>query len=899
MKGDVLGQEFITVGGQERVCIDFPALLARYRRELLGSVVPFWLQHAVDREHGGLLTCISDEGQVLSTDKYMWSQLRALWTFSALYNRIEPRPEWLDVAWRTYEFARRHGRDESGCWVFATTREGRVLQGATSIYSDGFALYGLTELARATGDAGVVELARDTYANVQRRLARPGSYGVAPFDVPHGAKAHAISMIFSLVFAELGHYLGDAAIVEAGLHHAREVLDAFLRPEKKLLYEFMGLDNVPLDTPQGRSVVPGHAIEAMWFMIHIFRRAGDAARVAQAVEAIRWHLEFGWDDEYGGLYHARDASGGEPWWRFADAKLWWPHTEALYALLLAYEETGAQWCLDWYARVHDYAFGHYPAPGHGEWRQKLDRYGKPITETVALPVKDPFHLPRALLLGIEALELLVAAAQPVEVRERGEPSALAYNARPPNLLFLITDQQQAASVEPGSPCHTPHLDRLAASGTQFTRCYAPSPICSPTRASLFTGLYPHSHGMVDTTHAVEPYRAELKEGLPFWPRALRAAGYRTAYLGKWHVERSERLERFGFDEYDVARYGQLLGLVERDAAGMAQRRVVQHKGYRDFLVSGIVDDPPESTPEYRIYSDGIRFLERAASEPDRPWALMLSTEAPHDPYVALRACYERYDPAALPRPPSFDDDLAGRPAIYRRLQAVWRDLDWDDFARATACYYANISLIDDQVGRILHALETLGQAENTLVVFTSDHGDYMGAHRLLLKGVAAFDEAYRVPLILCGPGVPQSRCVADVVSLLGLPPALVARTAGIEFPCQALSLLPLLLPQPANWPSEAYAEMQGQRFAYQQRLLWQGPWKYVFNTFDEDELYDLATDPHEKHNLAADPAHRPVLERMAARMWQIIRAAGDTNMLGAQYGMFRFAPVGPECGERV
>jgi N-acylglucosamine 2-epimerase len=399
-------QGFRLMHDDEHVCMDAAALLAIYRAELLEGVVPFWVEHAVDREYGGLLTCISDEGQVLSTDKYMWSQLRGIWTFSALYNRVEPRPEWLDVAWRTYRFVQRHGRDGAGRWVFAVTREGDVLQGATSIYADGFALYGLTELARATGDAAVVDLALDTYHNVQRRLARPGSYDTAPFEVPTGGKAHAVSMIFSLVFDELGHYLSDDAIVQAGRYHADQVMDVFLRPERRLLFEFVGPGDELIDTGQGRSVVPGHAIESMWFMIHIYRRAACAARVQQAVEAIRWHLEFGWDDEYGGIYHARDASGGEAWWRFADAKLWWPHTEALYALLLAYEETGATWCLDWYERVHDYAWCHYPVPEHGEWTQKLDRYGNKITETVALPVKDPFHLPRALILGIEALARL-------------------------------------------------------------------------------------------------------------------------------------------------------------------------------------------------------------------------------------------------------------------------------------------------------------------------------------------------------------------------------------------------------------------------------------------------------------------------------------------------------------
>ncbi len=391
-----------------RIEARFVDLLAIYRAELLERVVPFWLEHAIDWQHGGILTCIADDGTVLSTDKYLWSQLRAIWTFSALYNRIERRPEWLDVARHIYDFARQHGRDEQGRWAFAVDEAGNVLEGATSIFTDGFAIYGLTELARATGDQTVIDLALETYENVQRRLAHPGSYGIAPFEIPENSKAHAVSMIFALAFEELGHFLGDQQIIEAGLHHAHEVMDAFLRPDRRLLFEFVGLDNRLIETPQGRSVVPGHAIESMWFMIHIFRRAGDETRIRQAVEAIHWHLEFGWDEAYGGLFHARDAKGGTPWWRFANAKLWWPHTEALYALLLAYEVSREAWCLEWFERVHNYAFSHFPDLEHGEWTQKLDRQGRKITETVALPVKDPFHLPRALIYCVEVLARLAA-----------------------------------------------------------------------------------------------------------------------------------------------------------------------------------------------------------------------------------------------------------------------------------------------------------------------------------------------------------------------------------------------------------------------------------------------------------------------------------------------------------
>ncbi len=463
----------------------------------------------------------------------------------------------------------------------------------------------------------------------------------------------------------------------------------------------------------------------------------------------------------------------------------------------------------------------------------------------------------------------------------------------PNLLFLITDQQRADTVEPATLCQTPYLDRLAAGGTRFSRCYAPNPICSPTRASLMTGLLPHSHGMVDVTHAVPPYRAELQAGLPFWSQRLQNAGYQTGYFGKWHIERTNRLENFGFELYEVEQYQQLQGLVERNVQ-MAPVCRVRQKGYKDFLLYGVTDNPVETTPEYQLYSDGIDFMRRAVQRPERPWALFLSTEAPHDPYVAPRRYYQRYDPADIPRPASFEDDLSNRPGIYRRIQRVWRDLDWLQFAEATACYYALCSLIDDQIGRILAVLEELGQAENTIIVFLSDHGDYMGAHRLLLKGIPAFEEAYRVPLILNGPGIPAGRQIEQIVSLLDLAPTLVELTTGGKFDCHGRSLVPLLQGDQPDWPAEAFAECHGQRFYYTQRVLWRDNLKYVFNGFDEDELYDLAADPHELRNLAGDPADRAALESLARRMWEIIRETGDANMYQAQYGMFRFAPVGPE-----
>jgi N-acylglucosamine 2-epimerase len=393
----------------------FADLLAIYRAELLERTAPFWLKYAIDWNKGGIITCISDQGQVLSSDKYMWSQLRAIWTFSTLYNKVEARQEWLDAARHIFDFAKRHGRDGEGRWVFAVDENGQVLQGATSIYADGFAIYGLTELARACGDEEARALALETYENVQRRLAHPGSYETAPYPIPEGVKAHGVSMIFSLVFHELGLLLQDETILAAGLQQAEEVMTSFLQADSGLVREYVTLDNDLFDSAQGRAIVPGHAIESMWFMIHIYKYWGNQQRIDEAVAAIKRHMEYGWDEDYGGILLSRDAAGGDPWWPFAESKLWWPHTEALYALLLAYEESGEEWALEWFGRAHDYAFSHYPVPVYGEWTQKLDRFGEKFTQTVALPVKDPFHLPRSLIYCTECLERLTAAEQQEEV----------------------------------------------------------------------------------------------------------------------------------------------------------------------------------------------------------------------------------------------------------------------------------------------------------------------------------------------------------------------------------------------------------------------------------------------------------------------------------------------------
>jgi|SRR5579884_53598 N-acylglucosamine 2-epimerase len=384
--------------------MDPSKLYDQYRGLLLDGVVPFWLKYGIDWEYGGVLSCMKDDGSPVSGDKFLWSQARSVWTFSALYNRIEKRPEFLRVAENSARFLLAHGRDDQGRWVYHTDRAGNVIEGATSIYTDCFAVYGFSEYYRAVRDPDILKVARATFERVQRRIEEPDFHETVPYPLPSGWKNHGITMIMTETAGELAQTTADADLDALADGYAARVMEHFVRPQRKLLLEFLTDTYEELPPNAGTFVMSGHAIESMWFVLHRAQRRGDRALAARAAEVIRWHLETGWDREYGGIFLGIDAEGHEPFLPHADKKLWWPHTEALYALLLAQHLTSEVWCPEWYEKVHTWAFSHFPMPEVGEWRQRLSRQGRPTTEVIALPVKDPFHLPRAAILIMQLLK---------------------------------------------------------------------------------------------------------------------------------------------------------------------------------------------------------------------------------------------------------------------------------------------------------------------------------------------------------------------------------------------------------------------------------------------------------------------------------------------------------------
>lgn len=383
-------------------------LLRLYQKTLFDDVLPFWKRYALDT-NGGINTCVSDDGNLISRDRWNWSQWRAVWVYSKLHNSFGGESEWLQIAQGIYSFVKKSGTVAGGHWPLLLDGEGNITRGYESIYVDGFAIYALAELYRATSNQEVLGLAMDTYHAAVKAIHADEPPPAYPYPIPSGRLAHGISMLFSLAFHELAEVSGDRSVREAALKLHRKVMEGFLRSERGLLLEWMDDKGNEISPPEGAVVIPGHAIESMWFQILIAQSQGDEATISIALQAIQTHLQIGWDPVYEGLILAVDADGREQVaWNYADTKLWWPQTEALQATLMAYQISREDWCLDWHQRLRRYCYSHYPVAQYGEWRQKLDRQGNPISQVVALPVKDPFHLPRALIYMIKILEDLIS-----------------------------------------------------------------------------------------------------------------------------------------------------------------------------------------------------------------------------------------------------------------------------------------------------------------------------------------------------------------------------------------------------------------------------------------------------------------------------------------------------------
>ena len=482
------------------------------------------------------------------------------------------------------------------------------------------------------------------------------------------------------------------------------------------------------------------------------------------------------------------------------------------------------------------------------------------------------------------------------------PSVVRCAARPKqngaiNVLFLMTDEQHHRSLSStGNPyIETPHMDRIGREGVRFDNATCVTPYCSPSRASILTGLYPHTHGILSNVNARRGQQPPLKQdAFANTETILHEQGYATGHRGKWHLG-----DKGDFDCYQSwayaaktnAEYSDLLAahLPAAKFAGHASPakylgRPVEmtpavEKGYHAFhavpdnrlayiSIIGRSLVPPELLPETQITDQVLDLLGRHAGE---QFMITASWSPPHDLWVIPEPYYSLVDRDRIELPGSLDMPQWDRRGASKRLGETMGPEAIREYA---AIYHGMVKYIDDQLGRVLAKLDDLGLADNTLVLFTSDHGDMVGAHGCIGKSISSFyDDLVRIPLSMRLPdGIPAGTTVGQPVSQIDFMPTILDY-ASLPVPekIHGRSMRPLVEGRQVAWRDHAFCQRgNGARMLRTERF------KFVYRPQPRlVALYDLEADPHEDRNLAADPAHAGTVRRMHGRLLEVMAADGD------------------------
>ncbi len=452
----------------------------------------------------------------------------------------------------------------------------------------------------------------------------------------------------------------------------------------------------------------------------------------------------------------------------------------------------------------------------------------------------------------------------------------------PNVLIIMPDQNRydCQGYTGNALAQTPNVDRLAHAGVHFTHAFTPIPTCCPTRQSLLCGRWPQAHG------GLWNYGTGLPMALfdqPTWTEALADNGYAMGYVGKWEVHPTRGPREFGFRDHvnarDYATWRETEGLpdYQRDSDRLP---ILQDKPVTRWF--GGVDPAPLEATRTHWYADrAIEYMRRYAAE-GRPWHVRLDFEEPHLPCFPAEPFASRVQPEAIPPWGSFGETFEGKPYIQQQQLYSWgiESLTWAEWSVYVARYLGMLAQIDDAIGRVLAALDALGQADNTFVIYSTDHGDNTGSHRLIDKHYIMYDNVVHVPLVLRWPAHFRTGLTRDefVVHALDLA-ATICEATGLPVPenYAGRSLLPLCRGEQApDWREDVVSVYNGAQFGlFMQRMLRDRRWKYVWNPTDVDELYDLQADPSELHNRIADPTSAEVLRDMRQRLLEQLLQQGD------------------------
>lgn len=371
----------------------------RYKEDIINDIMPFWLKYGLDKEHGGIFTCVDRNGNLMDSTKSVWFQGRFAFTCCYAYNNIEKRQEWLDAAKCTLDFIEAHCFDKDGRMYFEVAADGTPLRKRRYVFSESFAAIAMAEYSLATGNREYAEKALNLFKAMRRFLSTPGI--LEPKYLPTvEAQGHSITMIMINVASRIKKVIDDPELDIQINDSLYALKNYFMHPEFKALLETVGPKGEFIDSINGRLINPGHCIETAWFLLDVAAdRNGDKEIVDMALTILDWSWEWGWDKQYGGIINFRDCKNFPPQDYSQDMKFWWPQTEAIIATLYAYKITKDDKYLKLHKQISDWTYAHFPDSVSGEWYGYLHRDGSVAQPAKGNLFKGPFHIPRMMIKG--------------------------------------------------------------------------------------------------------------------------------------------------------------------------------------------------------------------------------------------------------------------------------------------------------------------------------------------------------------------------------------------------------------------------------------------------------------------------------------------------------------------
>lgn len=443
-----------------------------------------------------------------------------------------------------------------------------------------------------------------------------------------------------------------------------------------------------------------------------------------------------------------------------------------------------------------------------------------------------------------------------------------------NILLIGVDQLRADVVGPNKTVnvHTPNIDQLISTGASFSRAYSSCPLCTPARASMYTGNYAFTHGMGTNCDMYHALAKELTEPATLLHHSLLEHHYRCIHMGKWHVGVESGPHSFGFEGLDLSGYGNVTTspdyLAYLDEYGYAYQiePTLYFNKHKQTMSAGHWRGPFESTPCHYLTTRTCQVLEELGDS-EQAFFLNLQYWDPHGPHLLPDEYYGKTDRDSIRAWTSFSDDLADKPVRIKRERDDFYRLhprSEDEVIEYIGLYCDHVAMLDAQIGRLVARLNDSGLRESTIIVFTSDHGDMTGSHGGLIDKGLLYEEAMRVPLVFNHASIKSGVRTELAMNMDALPTAM-SMTGVPTASTQAMDLKPLLYNE--DTPGRAYllSEFHGLRFLYSQRMLVSDDgWKFIFTPGDYDELYNLNDDPFELHNLIGTkiPAGSEITSRL-------------------------------------